>query len=157
MPCEQCGRDSFFRSEHTGDGAPIDGRATPSTRRRPCQSPRRRRSGGGTSAAVFFAGWGRPEGIGVVSSQPSRRAGMAGTSPGAPPSSRGEMKKESELKAGRADSASRENRKAQTPQARASGFSGPLTLRKAAEGLTLERSEERRVGKECRSRWSPYH
>src|SRR2546422_1133220 len=64
---------------------------------------------------------------------------MAGTSSGAPPSARGEMKKESELKAGRADSASRENRKAQTPQARASGFSGPLTLRKAAEGLTLER------------------
>ena len=24
-------------------------------------------------------------------------------------------------------------------------------------GLTLTRSEERRVGKECRSRWSPYH
>ena len=24
-------------------------------------------------------------------------------------------------------------------------------------GFTLERSEERRVGKECRSRWSPYH
>src|SRR5256885_3456849 len=23
--------------------------------------------------------------------------------------------------------------------------------------LVLERSEERRVGKECRSRWSPYH
>src|SRR3712207_9584216 len=23
--------------------------------------------------------------------------------------------------------------------------------------LMLERSEERRVGKECRSRWSPYH
>src|SRR3989454_934478 len=23
--------------------------------------------------------------------------------------------------------------------------------------LSLERSEERRVGKECRSRWSPYH
>ena len=23
--------------------------------------------------------------------------------------------------------------------------------------LTLTRSEERRVGKECRSRWSPYH
>ena len=22
---------------------------------------------------------------------------------------------------------------------------------------TFERSEERRVGKECRSRWSPYH
>src|SRR5260221_3244848 len=27
----------------------------------------------------------------------------------------------------------------------------------AAGLLTLERSEERRVGKECRSRWSPYH
>ena len=27
-----------------------------------------------------------------------------------------------------------------------------------AEGLTvMDRSEERRVGKECRSRWSPYH
>ena len=24
-------------------------------------------------------------------------------------------------------------------------------------GLELLRSEERRVGKECRSRWSPYH
>ena len=24
-------------------------------------------------------------------------------------------------------------------------------------GLLNERSEERRVGKECRSRWSPYH
>ena len=24
-------------------------------------------------------------------------------------------------------------------------------------GLTIARSEERRVGKECRSRWSPYH
>ena len=26
-----------------------------------------------------------------------------------------------------------------------------------AEDLVQERSEERRVGKECRSRWSPYH
>ena len=25
------------------------------------------------------------------------------------------------------------------------------------DGFTGERSEERRVGKECRSRWSPYH
>src|ERR1044071_8922390 len=25
------------------------------------------------------------------------------------------------------------------------------------EGRIIERSEERRVGKECRSRWSPYH
>ena len=27
----------------------------------------------------------------------------------------------------------------------------------SASGLTKARSEERRVGKECRSRWSPYH
>src|SRR5688572_24967543 len=27
----------------------------------------------------------------------------------------------------------------------------------AADTYTRERSEERRVGKECRSRWSPYH
>ena len=26
-----------------------------------------------------------------------------------------------------------------------------------ALGAAAERSEERRVGKECRSRWSPYH
>src|SRR2546422_10649461 len=26
-----------------------------------------------------------------------------------------------------------------------------------AAGLPADRSEERRVGKECRSRWSPYH
>ena len=26
-----------------------------------------------------------------------------------------------------------------------------------AEGVNFIRSEERRVGKECRSRWSPYH
>ena len=25
------------------------------------------------------------------------------------------------------------------------------------EEICIERSEERRVGKECRSRWSPYH
>ena len=25
------------------------------------------------------------------------------------------------------------------------------------DGTTIYRSEERRVGKECRSRWSPYH
>src|SRR2546430_17630825 len=27
----------------------------------------------------------------------------------------------------------------------------------AVRGLRIARSEERRVGKECRSRWSPYH
>ena len=33
-------------------------------------------------------------------------------------------------------------------------FLRPLML---AFGATADRSEERRVGKECRSRWSPYH
>ena len=28
---------------------------------------------------------------------------------------------------------------------------------RAEEAESVERSEERRVGKECRSRWSPYH
>ena len=27
----------------------------------------------------------------------------------------------------------------------------------ALDGINTKRSEERRVGKECRSRWSPYH
>src|ERR671912_2845413 len=30
-------------------------------------------------------------------------------------------------------------------------------LRRIEEGCAMIRSEERRVGKECRSRWSPYH
>jgi len=34
------------------------------------------------------------------------------------------------------------------------GICGTLTT---FSTLQLERSEERRVGKECRSRWSPYH
>ena len=29
--------------------------------------------------------------------------------------------------------------------------------KKALETCIAQRSEERRVGKECRSRWSPYH
>src|SRR2546425_4035944 len=39
----------------------------------------------------------------------------------------------------------------------------PLVLRgqgirkEGGRGMADERSEERRVGKECRSRWSPYH
>src|SRR2546425_7572127 len=32
-----------------------------------------------------------------------------------------------------------------------------LAIEMAAAGEALPRSEERRVGKECRSRWSPYH
>src|SRR5256885_7989450 len=33
----------------------------------------------------------------------------------------------------------------------------PWTLRREVFGVADLRSEERRVGKECRSRWSPYH
>src|SRR2546421_4275574 len=33
----------------------------------------------------------------------------------------------------------------------------PATLMHDLGALLAERSEERRVGKECRSRWSPYH
>src|SRR5258708_12869725 len=32
-----------------------------------------------------------------------------------------------------------------------------ITASDAVGSLVLPRSEERRVGKECRSRWSPYH
>src|SRR3989338_11142681 len=34
---------------------------------------------------------------------------------------------------------------------------GTLTLLEQGEAFKQHRSEERRVGKECRSRWSPYH
>ncbi len=38
------------------------------------------------------------------------------------------------------------------------GIYGFITRRNMiAMLISLERSEERRVGKECRSRWSPYH
>ena len=40
----------------------------------------------------------------------------------------------------------------------ATGFIGMYTVdRFLEEGYEVLRSEERRVGKECRSRWSPYH
>src|SRR2546422_11729515 len=34
---------------------------------------------------------------------------------------------------------------------------GPVRRRRVVRAEQIERSEERRVGKECRSRWSPYH
>ena len=34
---------------------------------------------------------------------------------------------------------------------------GKTTAMRMLCGLSRPRSEERRVGKECRSRWSPYH
>ena len=39
----------------------------------------------------------------------------------------------------------------------ACGGSGDDNSNKPADPKPLTRSEERRVGKECRSRWSPYH
>src|SRR3712207_9437512 len=33
----------------------------------------------------------------------------------------------------------------------------PVFVTALKEALNIARSEERRVGKECRSRWSPYH
>src|SRR5256885_6691293 len=33
----------------------------------------------------------------------------------------------------------------------------PVTLKPGEHSIGSARSEERRVGKECRSRWSPYH
>src|SRR2546430_6716469 len=41
--------------------------------------------------------------------------------------------------------------------ANAVGFGGELGLHEAQRVRRATRSEERRVGKECRSRWSPYH
>src|SRR5205823_9783103 len=43
--------------------------------------------------------------------------------------------------------------------ARASGSTifGIAAMNSIKSGIRTSRSEERRVGKECRSRWSPYH
>src|SRR2546429_5353826 len=46
-------------------------------------------------------------------------------------------------------------RRLRTPCERPPGVGGTATS--ACSALRGERSEERRVGKECRSRWSPYH
>src|SRR2546427_13142850 len=41
--------------------------------------------------------------------------------------------------------------------ARDGGSTVTITARNAGPTIAAARSEERRVGKECRSRWSPYH
>ena len=40
---------------------------------------------------------------------------------------------------------------------RRSDFTDDTVMTLAVAKALLSRSEERRVGKECRSRWSPYH
>src|SRR5499426_2757581 len=95
---------------------------------------------GRTRAAVFFAAWDAPRQAGngcPIRTHTSRRGEPS--VPGRPVIFEGEMKKESELKAGRADSSSRENRKSQTAAPRASGHGATLSLRRSAEGLALER------------------
>jgi len=37
------------------------------------------------------------------------------------------------------------------------GYLGNINLKRKNVSVNWDRSEERRVGKECRSRWSPYH
>ena len=62
------------------------------------------------------------------------------------------------LQAGRAPLACRAILRRRRPDVvlGAGGYvAGPMVL--AAATLRIPRSEERRVGKECRSRWSPYH
>ena len=50
------------------------------------------------------------------------------------------------------------NLAAEASRIRQSGYAVYSNTRKAGNGVQVtERSEERRVGKECRSRWSPYH
>ena len=44
-----------------------------------------------------------------------------------------------------------------SPNDAESGNTNQLSPVPDAKLFTGERSEERRVGKECRSRWSPYH
>src|SRR3712207_9238931 len=51
----------------------------------------------------------------------------------------------------------KEPTKALRPTNRDSRFSPSPPKRSSERAPTARRSEERRVGKECRSRWSPYH
>src|SRR3712207_2883333 len=53
-------------------------------------------------------------------------------------------------------STSQKAKRATARNSRSCSTSGP-TSRPALRWVTRDRSEERRVGKECRSRWSPYH
>ena len=44
-----------------------------------------------------------------------------------------------------------------SPSLKALGIPGRARLFEVVQKVKEARSEERRVGKECRSRWSPYH
>src|SRR3712207_3994094 len=75
---------------------------------------------------------------------------------------RGAEKQVESLRRARAAREVRSHEEAQTVAGRLSGLTVRVPAR-AGEGgrlfgrITTARSEERRVGKECRSRWSPYH
>ena len=43
------------------------------------------------------------------------------------------------------------------PVVRSVDIANELGFKKSSVSVAMKRSEERRVGKECRSRWSPYH
>ena len=42
-------------------------------------------------------------------------------------------------------------------QEKLKNYTMPFNLKNSIKKIMHRRSEERRVGKECRSRWSPYH
>src|SRR5256886_8477060 len=49
------------------------------------------------------------------------------------------------------------HRRGARTRARRQSAAGAIDPRAAPPSIGPQRSEERRVGKECRSRWSPYH
>ena len=63
---------------------------------------------------------------------------------------KGTLKTLAEVEAGREEAARQSNEALRA-------FAGHLQALTEEEESCAERSEERRVGKECRSRWSPYH
>ena len=51
----------------------------------------------------------------------------------------------------------KKDKKSKKPEYVSKNWKSSQGIRLLAMVLAIVRSEERRVGKECRSRWSPYH